>query len=289
MSKSQTSDSESPQNSSSSEEEEQIESPKNGVGLKNKKLSNYENQRLKTIEENKARMKALGLKTMANSLMGSSQIVKKNYEKKGKRKSRYNEEDDEDYNPEDLSGSDDEGEKKKIKNKNPNLKKPAGQKPKKGTLKYKLLGEPDYVDDDDALMKAIALSLKGSAGFLKTQPSQSSVGVASDSNSLKNQNAQLQDSMGKRKGKKPFNSREQMTEDDVILHFFQFDEAGKDSISLRDIQRMAAAHDFPWSDKEMAHMIKYFDSDGDGKLNLEDFRKIAHRCNIVQTPEDSAS
>lgn len=50
-----------------------------------------------------------------------------------------------------------------------------------------------------------------------------------------------------------------------------FTEAGKGGITLRDLQRVAAAHDFTWTDKEMADMIYCFDSDGDGKVWLVNF------------------
>lgn len=76
-----------------------------------------------------------------------------------------------------------------------------------------------------------------------------------------------------------------MTEDEFVIHFFQFDEAGKGGISLRDLKRLAAAHDFTWTDKEMADMICCFDSDGDGKLSIEDFRKIVCRCNMIQVSD----
>lgn len=36
---------------------------------------------------------------------------------------------------------------------------------------------------------------------------------------------------------------------------------------MRDLERMAVAHDFTWSDKELADMIRCFDSDGDGKVS----------------------
>ncbi|KAJ8565479.1 hypothetical protein K7X08_008055 [Anisodus acutangulus] len=76
-----------------------------------------------------------------------------------------------------------------------------------------------------------------------------------------------EDTTGKRKRKpQQTRNRMQMSEDDLIMHFFQFDEAGKGSISLRDLRRMAASHDFTWSDEEMTNMIRCFDSDGDGKL-----------------------
>ncbi|CAK9188398.1 unnamed protein product [Ilex paraguariensis] len=60
---------------------------------------------------------------------------------------------------------------------------------------------------------------------------------------------------------------------------------GKGSITLRDLQRVAAAHDFTWTNKEIADMIYCFDSDGDGKLSLDDFRTIVDRCNMVQKTE----
>lgn len=44
-------------------------------------------------------------------------------------------------------------------------------------------------------------------------------------------------------------------------------ESGKGGLTLRDVQRLAAAHDFTWSEREMADMIYCFDSDGDGKVS----------------------
>lgn len=72
-----------------------------------------------------------------------------------------------------------------------------------------------------------------------------------------------------------------MTEDELILHFYQFDENWNDGITVRDLERVATAHDFTWTDKELSDMIRCFDSDGDGKLSLEDFRKIAVRCHMI--------
>ncbi|XP_020228919.2 mitochondrial import receptor subunit TOM20 [Cajanus cajan] len=43
-------------------------------------------------------------------------------------------------------------------------------------------------------------------------------------------------------------------------------EAGKGTVNVRDLQSTATAHDFLWTDKELVDMIRYFDSDGDGKL-----------------------
>ena len=44
-------------------------------------------------------------------------------------------------------------------------------------------------------------------------------------------------------------------------------ESGRGSFFLRDVQRLAATHDFTWSEREIADMIYCFDSDGDGKVS----------------------
>lgn len=44
-------------------------------------------------------------------------------------------------------------------------------------------------------------------------------------------------------------------------------EAGKGSVTVRDLQRVATAHDFTWTERELANMIRYFDNDGDGKVS----------------------
>ncbi|XP_039167786.1 cell division control protein 31-like [Eucalyptus grandis] len=68
------------------------------------------------------------------------------------------------------------------------------------------------------------------------------------------------------KRRKTFTSRVKMTEDELIMHFFQFDEAGKGGITVHDLAKVADAHDFTWTDEELANMIHCFDSDGDGKV-----------------------
>lgn len=97
-----------PSNSS----EEELESPKNGGTQKN--MSAYEKQRARRIEENRARMEALGLRKMACSVMGSGRIAKEN-----KGKGKRGEEEDDEYRPEEegeeegvssSSGEDGEGE-----------------------------------------------------------------------------------------------------------------------------------------------------------------------------------
>lgn len=56
---------------------------------------------------------------------------------------------------------------------------------------------------------------------------------------------------------------------------------------MRDLRRVAIAHDFMWTDKDLAEMIQFFDTDGDGKLDLDDFRKIVSRCNMLRTSDNS--
>lgn len=44
-------------------------------------------------------------------------------------------------------------------------------------------------------------------------------------------------------------------------------EAGRGSITKRDLQRVTVAHDFLWTDEELVDMVHFFDSDGDGKVS----------------------
>ncbi|CAI9279418.1 unnamed protein product [Lactuca saligna] len=256
---------------------------KGNIGSEN--MTEYEKQRMKRIEENKARMRAMGLDKMASSFMGSVP-VSRNANKKGKQKVGL--EDDEEYKPpveddELSSASESDGDdyddelhmsrtKPKVKNSTPSKKI------------SKLSENSDFVgdDDDDALMKAIALSLQDSPGFLdvtsKTPPQKSDSKVSH----VEKKQIVRKDDSGNRKRKNWFASRVQMTEDELILHFFQFDEVGKGGIGVRDLRRVAASHDFTWTDEEMGDMIQFFDSNGDGKLSLEDFTKIVERCHMRQ-------
>ncbi|KAK9051569.1 hypothetical protein SSX86_028196 [Deinandra increscens subsp. villosa] len=269
-------------NQSDSETEATIsDTPRRKENRGSEKMTEYEKQRMKRIEENKARMKAMGLDKIASSFMGSIPISR-NEKRKGKKKAGL--EDDEEYKPSAIdeessssSGSDKEDEfcasrtKPKLKNSTPSKKT------------SKLSDIPHFVDDDEALMKAIALSLQDSAGFLDVEskmPPQRSDANASNVENLERKQSVRKDDSGKRKRKNMFTSRVQMTEDELILHFFQFDESGKGGINLRDLRRVAASHDFTWKDEEMERMIHFFDSDGDGKLSLEDFTKIVERCNM---------
>ncbi|XP_059651409.1 uncharacterized protein LOC132299006 isoform X2 [Cornus florida] len=238
-------------------------------------MSEYEKQRMKRIEEDRARMEAMGLPKIASSLIGSVQNKKKKKsDRKGKRK--MVEEDDEEYKPPEeerghSSSSDDDDNEKLVGSGSPIGKvKKKTSNPKQKVSIQKLSSNPDFIDDnDDDLMKAIALSLNDCTGFLyvgHSGPSKSSEAHVIDGmHSETKGNANIQEDTGKRKRKKSIASRVQMTEDELVVHFFQFDEAGKGSITMRDLRRVAAAHDFTWTDKEMADMIYCFDNDGDGK------------------------
>ncbi|XP_068343465.1 calmodulin-like isoform X2 [Pyrus communis] len=241
----------------SSAESEDAGKPINGGKNPAGAVSEYEKRRLSRIAENRARMEALGLPKIASSLMGSGPNAKKKKEqKKGKAKVL---EDDEDYRPdEDQEGPSSSGSREE---------------------------EAMEEDDDDDFVtvktksgsrgkKAISLSLQGSH-------------VKNANVTGRKGNPQIQEDTGRRKRKNSFASRLQMTEDELILHFFQFDEKCDGGISIADVQRLATTHDFMWNKEELADMIHCFDSDGDGKLSLEEFRKIVVRCNMIKEPEQS--
>ncbi|KAK4416025.1 hypothetical protein Salat_2709900 [Sesamum alatum] len=304
------SESESEEEISSEEEPENGAANEKGSARTHEKLSDYEKLRLKRIEENKRRMEALGLHKIATSFMKSVQKTpnKKN-EEKGKRKMV---DEDEEYNPtqddEEMNSSAEEDEddeefslshKKKVKRNT--------STPKKRGPIQKPMFDSNFVEDDDALMQAIALSLQDSAGFLDVKsssppknsgarlnkstssktPATHAIDTASDKR--KDSSCIQDDDSGKRKRKKPgrqITSRVQMNEDEMLIHFFQFDETGKGGITLRDVERLAIAHDFTWSEKEIADMIRCFDRDGDGKISFDDFRNIVGRCNMLKASDD---
>ncbi|XP_065859297.1 probable calcium-binding protein CML17 [Euphorbia lathyris] len=251
----------------SEEEEEEDEEPRN---MAKQVIPDYEKQRLSRMAENKARMEALGLRKMASSFMTPPQ--KSNHsrissQRKGKRKLV---DEDDDYKPNADVSADDQDDDDEDKEEDEDLKsssksrrkKPQnkGTKPKNKLPLQKHSRSTGYSneDDDEELMQAISLSLQDLP---------------------EKKNANIPEGAGRKK--KSFNSRVQMTEDELILHFFQFDESGKGFLTVRDLERVSIAHDFIWTDKELADMINCFDSDGDGKLSLDDFRKIAGRCNMI--------
>ncbi|KAF7844871.1 RNA polymerase-associated protein LEO1-like [Senna tora] len=252
-------------------------------------VSEYEKQRLSRIAENRARLEALGLPKMASSFnaLGHNKVRVK----KGKEKV----EDDEEYTPDEVearssSSSGDDGHEdededfvsEKTSRSRKRKMKLKHLKPKARASRQERDNRSYQIDDDEALKQAIALSLQDSAKV----SSCSDKHVVNTTQVEMKGNAHNQEDNGKRKNKKSFASRLQMTEDEVIVHFFQMDEAGKGSVSIRDLQRVATAHDFTWTDKELADMIRYFDSDGDGKLSFDDFQKIVVRCNMIKGSEN---
>ncbi|KAL6557286.1 hypothetical protein OROMI_017636 [Orobanche minor] len=269
---------------SESDSEENVLSEEAGPKNQQKKMSKYEMQRLKRIEDNKKRMEALGLHKMANSFMGSVQKTQKiNNDGKGKKK--VVDEDDE-YNPaqddEEISSSseeDDESDDESSLSRE-RVKRNSATAKKRGPIQKPLL-DLDFVDDDDALMQAIALSLQDSVSSPPPRSPGAHLTNTFSKTSTK-RNSYIENESGKRKRRKPISSRVQMTEDEMLVHFFQFDETGKGGFTLGDVHRVATAHDFTWSEKEMADMICYFDSDGDGKINFDDLRKIVGKCNMLK-------
>ncbi|CAL9006739.1 unnamed protein product [Prunus brigantina] len=282
----------------SSSESEEAGKPSNGqkdrVGSS---VSEYEKQRLSRIAENRARMEALGLPKIASSVMGSGQDGKRKNKKVQKGKAKVFE-DDEEYRPEEEEScsyssqeeameEDDDDDYLGEKTSGSRRKKNKGSNSKKA-LPRNILSNKDCINDDEALKQAIAMSLQGSvevSAVAHSGPLQRSNVDNAKVNERKGNN-QIPEDTG-RKRKKSFASRLQMTEDELVLHFFQFDENCNGGLSLRDLQRVATGHDFMWTDKELADMICCFDSDGDGKLSLDEFRKIVVRCNMIKEPEQS--
>ncbi|RZC74386.1 hypothetical protein C5167_049866 [Papaver somniferum] len=271
--------------SSSEEAEEFTDSDDDDTEKGNDGMTEYEKQRLSRIQENRARLEALRLPNLAATLYsGSKGKIKQHEQKKGKVGKKSKKDDDDDYvQPSDseeeirvsssysTSGEDSNEEEFNQINKagssrsrrpkvGKNIQSPKRRKGKK-QLRRKNISESDFIcDEEKALMQAIALSLEGSEA-VNQEPLQYS-------NLTKRKGGgKVKENDERRKRIKPNTSRVQMTEDQVIIHFFQFDEAGKGSITKRDLQRVATEHDFSWSDEEMAAMIHCFDSDGDGKFN----------------------
>ncbi|CAL5030811.1 unnamed protein product [Urochloa decumbens] len=268
-------------------------------------LTEYERQRLSRIRENEVRLEALGLRGLAASPFLRNPSPAAAAKEKQKKRSA---DEDEEYVPSDdgrgegdeedesssESGQDDEmdGEGKLLSRSRAKGKKKKMSKSGKSTKSTPRKGGSsfaDFVDDDAALQQAIALSLVESSENSATamgEEASSTVKGASEGTPYKNNGkTSVQDSAKKRKIKMLGKSRIQVTEDDVVALFFSFDEAGKGYITPWDLERMATISDFIWTDYEISKMIRCFDSDGDGKINLEDFRSIVSRCNMLQEPE----
>ncbi|CAN1332051.1 hypothetical protein LINPERPRIM_LOCUS35571 [Linum perenne] len=236
-------------------------------------MSEYERQRLERMAQNRARMEALGLHNMASTLMGDSKM---SAQRKGKRKVV----EDEDYEHNQDEGISDDADDLDQSPDSDDVddgdfvarrssSKPQNKGSTRKGVQKKSFKVASFANEDDELLQAISLSLQDSAENLATR----------DNKAAK----EKQETTGRMKNKKSqFSSRVKMTEDDLILYFFQFDERGSGVITRRDLQRVATVHDFIWSDKELADMMNYFDGDGDGKLNLVDFRNVVGRCRMLQ-------
>ncbi|KAI3918702.1 hypothetical protein MKX01_042022 [Papaver californicum] len=298
-------------NKSSSDEVEKLTDSDDGDNDKeNDGMTEYEKQRLSRIKENRARLEVLRLPNLAATLSsGSKGKIKQQKLKKGKVGKKSKNDDDDYVQPSDgeeeirvsssysTSGEDSDeeefnqinkaGTSRSRRPKGKNIESPNRRKSRK-QLHRKNTNESDSIcDEEKALMQAIALSLEGSEA-VNQETLQYSKTKADAGLTERKGGGKVKEDDGRRKMIKPNTSRVQMMEDQVIIHFFQFDEAGKGSITKRDLQRVATEHDFSWSNEEMAAMIHCFDSDGDEKLSLEDFRKIAYRCNMVQSLANSS-
>uniref|UniRef100_A0A1D1YZW7 Calmodulin-like protein 4 n=1 Tax=Anthurium amnicola TaxID=1678845 RepID=A0A1D1YZW7_9ARAE len=282
-------------------------------------MTEYEQQRLSRIRENRARLQALGLPNLASSLLGSSgsgkpgQILEEGEADTGKGKrhrkrcGENEDEEDDEYQPSDegeggeSSSSDEEkaeeeeslvspsGARQTPKGKGQKEKTSGGVKVRKQLSIQQRMDELDFMDDEVALQQAIAISLEEPVKYSSAETNMISQISAGVSTSTKRQGkidgTSTQDTPGGGKRRKGNVRRPQMTEDELVAYFFSFDEAGKGSIMLHDLMKVVIAHDFSWTDKDMADMIYLFDSDGDGKLTLDDFRTIVSRCRMMREPE----
>ncbi|XP_006652574.1 uncharacterized protein LOC102701073 [Oryza brachyantha] len=283
--------------------EETGASEEHECGARGEPMNDYEKERLARIRENEARLQALGIRRLAASPLLHSAAP--SAAGKGKRKGRAADADEE-YLPSD-GGEDEEGGESSSTSDQDGEEgedfKSSSRSRKKGKKKMLNLGKSskslsrkenaplvDFVDDDAALQQAIALSLaEPSENYVPAMSADISGTRVKGSDSTpckKNKSVPVQDSTKTWKIKTQGKGRIQLTEDDVIAFFFSFDEVGKGYITPWDLERMATVHDFTWTDYEISKMIHCFDSDRDGKINLEDFRAIVSRCNMLQEPAE---
>ncbi|CAH8273669.1 unnamed protein product [Arabidopsis lyrata] len=223
------------------------------------KISEYEKQRFSRIAENKARLDALGISKAAKALVAPSPISKK------RRVKRNSGEQDDDYTP---GNADDDDEDEEFLGNSTCKRKASASKRK--VLSKKILNTSD--DEYDDLDKAIALSLQDSVAG----------GSHSRTTPTKTMRNDKEAATLKKKKTPDLMSKMQMTQDELVLYFYQFDEAGKGFITLRDVAKMATVHDFTWTQEELQDMIRCFDMDKDGKLSLDEFRKIVSRCRLLK-------
>ncbi|KAL0846015.1 hypothetical protein Bca101_019261 [Brassica carinata] len=244
---------------SESEEELRYQIEEEGKGHK---MSEYEKKRLTRIAENRARLEALGISKAAKALLPPP---------RRKPNSGEEEEEDDDYRPGDeIDESENEEDEEFMENSSSVSRKRMKKTTSPPKRKKHLCRSDPLGEDNDELSQAIALSLQDSVAV-----------VAGGSHSKTKINDQVESGSSRKNKSDLIMSKMQMTADELILYFFQFDKAGKGFITLRDMTTMATVHDFTWSDEELQDMIRCFDLDKDGKLSLDEFRKVVTRCRML--------
>lgn len=68
--------------------------------------------------------------------------------------------------------------------------------------------------------------------------------------------------------------------DEILKAFKLFDEEGDGNISVKNLRRVARELGENLSDQELEAMVEEFDSDGDGKINQEDFINIMTQSSL---------
>ncbi|ESQ37664.1 hypothetical protein EUTSA_v10028898mg [Eutrema salsugineum] len=242
---------------SESESEERVKYEPKG------KVSEYEKQRFSRIAENKARLEALGISKAARAIMGSRK-------RRGKPNS---DEEDDDYRPGEAAGDEEEEFEDSEYDEEDEGNSSSVSRKTKSKKRVLSLNRSGRIREDDDLKKAIALSLQDSEA--------AAAGGSRNSPAKKRRSHQEATSWNKNKPELMM-SKMQMTEDEFVIYFYHFDEAGKGFITLRDVTKMATVHDFTWTDEELQDMIRCFDMDKDGKLSLDEFRKIVTRCRMLK-------
>ncbi|XP_002993071.2 uncharacterized protein LOC9652239 [Selaginella moellendorffii] len=126
----------------------------------------------------------------------------------------------------------------------------------------------DFKQDEDDLQEAIALSLEevhdGSLIDSRTKAVKKSV----------------KEDSKRRKKPAARGSFHLSTKDiDILYHAIV---QGRRGLSLRELQQAASAHNFTWTKQELQDMIRIFDTDQDGMLNLDEFLNMSTRCHILE-------
>ncbi|CAN6460791.1 unnamed protein product [Victoria cruziana] len=260
-------------------------------------MTEYEKQRALRIKSNMERMKALDLPSMASSInrefrdkvmKGESKPSGKTTKDRDGDEDEYqptsdDDDDDDDDEEEEEEEEEEENNKRAKRKKVVNSSKKMSARMRKFPQRDEEVGNYEEIDEDTALQKAISLSLGGVAETSDRMKSSIHKQSVRKETNMVSDRKKLERGTSKSRGRKvKGNGRPKMSEDDVISYFFLIDEAGKGNITWADIKKAMNTHDFHWSDKEISDMIYFFDSKGNGNLNLEDFQRIVERCGMVQ-------